>query len=284
MAEARPAEYPKLENYQPTKFMLPDSHYDEQKADRAVRFIENLRHTKGAWAGKRFWLLPWQEQIIRDVFGTVKSDETRQFRTAYVEIGKKNGKELALDTPIPTPDGFTAMGDLKVGDTVFDEKGRPCRVVAKSEIDDTEQAYRIIFRDGTEIVAGERHLWDCEYIYGKTKSVQWTTEDIYKKMLSFRKRHQNNPCERKRSLIRIPVCGSLQTPTADLPIEPYLYGYWLGNGCSKEPWITVRDADVHDVMSFIPYKLFNTYEQPGSKKLGIYSEPPEYSQKRGDHW
>ena len=96
MAEIRPKNYPKLKNYQPTRFMLPTSHYDEKKADRAVKFIENLKHTKGKWAGKRFWLLPWQEQIIRDVFGIVDDNGNRQFRTAFVEIGKKNGKsELA---------------------------------------------------------------------------------------------------------------------------------------------------------------------------------------------
>ena len=96
MAETRPKDYPKLKNYQPTKFMLPDSHYEKAKADRAVKFIENLRHTKGKWAGKRFWLLPWQEQIIRDIFGTLKPNGYRQFNTAYVEIPKKQGKsELA---------------------------------------------------------------------------------------------------------------------------------------------------------------------------------------------
>ena len=76
--------------------MLPTSHYDKAKADRAVKFIENLCHTKGKWAGKRFWLLPWQEQLIRDIFGIVKPDGYRQFRTAFVEICKKVGKsELA---------------------------------------------------------------------------------------------------------------------------------------------------------------------------------------------
>ncbi len=96
MAECRPKNYPKLKNYKPSRFMLPTCHYDAAKADRAVTFIENLRHTKGKWAGKRFWLLPWQEQIIRDVFGIVDEKGNRQFRTAYVEIGKKNGKsELA---------------------------------------------------------------------------------------------------------------------------------------------------------------------------------------------
>jgi len=81
MAERRPAGYPKLKNYKPSRFMLPTSHYDKAKADRAVKFIENLCHTKGKWAGKRFWLLPWQEQLIRDIFGIVKPDGYRQFRT-----------------------------------------------------------------------------------------------------------------------------------------------------------------------------------------------------------
>lgn len=92
MAECRPKNYPKLKDYKPSRFMLSSCHYDAAKADRAVTFIENLRHTKGKWAGKRFWLLPWQEQIIRDVFGIVDEKGNRQFRTAYVEIGKKNGK------------------------------------------------------------------------------------------------------------------------------------------------------------------------------------------------
>ena len=66
----------------------------------------------------------WQEQIIRDLFGTLKPNGYRQFNTAYIEIGKKNGKQLALDTPIPTPDGFTTMGEIQIGDEVFDEKGQ----------------------------------------------------------------------------------------------------------------------------------------------------------------
>ncbi len=86
----------KTKKYTPTKFMLPDSVYDQEKADMAVGFIECLCHTKGTWAGKSFKLLEWQEQIIRDVFGIVKPNGYRQFNTAYIEIPKKNGKsELA---------------------------------------------------------------------------------------------------------------------------------------------------------------------------------------------
>lgn len=86
----------KLRKYKPTKFRARGSVYDKAAADYAVSFIECLCHTKGTWAGKPFELIDWQEQIIRDVFGTVKGNGYRQFNTAYVEIPKKQGKsELA---------------------------------------------------------------------------------------------------------------------------------------------------------------------------------------------
>lgn len=86
----------KLKKYKPTKFKLKSSAYDKSAADYAVAFIENLCHTKGTWAGKSFELIDWQEQIIRDLFGTLKPNGYRQFNTAYIEIPKKQGKsELA---------------------------------------------------------------------------------------------------------------------------------------------------------------------------------------------
>lgn len=129
MAERRPAGYPKLKNYKPSRFMLPTSHYDKAKADRAAKFIENLCHTKGKWAGKRFWLLPWQEQLIRDIFGIVKPDGYRQFRTAFVEICKKVGKsELAAAVALyllyadnePSAEVYGAAADRQQASIVFD--------------------------------------------------------------------------------------------------------------------------------------------------------------------
>ena len=80
------------------KIILPEKKLitNPSLADRAVAFINALKHTKGEWHGKPFILLPWQETIIRDVFGTVKENGFRQYNTAYIEIPKKQGKsELA---------------------------------------------------------------------------------------------------------------------------------------------------------------------------------------------
>ena len=90
-------------------------------ADRAVAFISALKHTKGEWHGKNFELLPWQEKVVRDVFGTVKENGYRQYNTAYIEIPKKQGKSelaaaVALYLWLETENGARRyMAALRIG-------------------------------------------------------------------------------------------------------------------------------------------------------------------------
>ena len=68
--------------------------FDAESAERVRRFIEkHCTYSKGEWAGQPFVLLPWQwEEVVKPLFGTLSDDGTRQYRTCYVEIPKKNGK------------------------------------------------------------------------------------------------------------------------------------------------------------------------------------------------
>lgn len=113
----------------PTEFMAEGSYYDEEQADYVVDFIQCLCHTKGRWAGKPFILLPWQEEIIRNIFGILKADGKRQFTTAYIEIPKKNGKsELAAAVALyllfgdgeASPEVYGAAADRQQASIVFD--------------------------------------------------------------------------------------------------------------------------------------------------------------------
>lgn len=115
--------------YKPTKFKLSTSHYDKDKADYVCNFISCLSHTKGKWAGQKFSLLKWQEQIVRDIFGIVKKDGNRQFNTAYIEIPKKCGKsELAAAVALyllfgdgePSAEVYGAAADRGQASIVFD--------------------------------------------------------------------------------------------------------------------------------------------------------------------
>ena len=103
--------------------------YDEAKADRVVRIIGNLQHTKGEYAGKPFVLEPWQEEFVRKLFGTVRDDGRRQYRTAYLEVARKNGKsELAAAIALyllffdrePGAEIYSAAGDRDQAAIVFD--------------------------------------------------------------------------------------------------------------------------------------------------------------------
>ncbi|GGB87658.1 DNA helicase [Knoellia flava TL1] len=72
------------------------------------------------------------------------------------------GKALALDTPLPTPSGWTTMGDVAVGDHLLDAHGRPTRVVAATEVMEGRPCFEVEFSDGTVIVADAQHQWAIE--------------------------------------------------------------------------------------------------------------------------
>lgn len=105
-----------LKNFKPSRFKLPSSKYKVQFAHHAVDFCERLKHTTGKWHGEQLKLLNWQEQIVRDLFGIVrKYDECRQFRTAYIEVPKKNGKsELAAAIAL-----YLTIGDGERGGQIY---------------------------------------------------------------------------------------------------------------------------------------------------------------------
>ena len=105
----------KLKAYKPTKYVSKGSIYSKEAADNAVSFISCLKHTKGEWYGEPFELIDWQEQIIRDVFGTLKPNGYRQFNTAYIEIPKKQGKsELAAAVAL-----LLTCGDNEHGGEIY---------------------------------------------------------------------------------------------------------------------------------------------------------------------
>ena len=179
---------------------------------------------------------------MRDIFGVLKPNGYRQFNTAYIEIPKKQGKQLSLTTLIPTPAGYTTMGKISVGDNVFDENGNICRVVAKSSIDCSEQAYRVTFKDGEIIDAGARHEWCGQYTRGKPIDCIMTTEELF-----------NLPKDGNSLRFRIPIAKYLKLNEVSLPVSPYLMGYWLGNGNAIKPEITIKTEDISGVLKNIMY-------------------------------
>ena len=161
--------------------------------------------------------------------------------------GRGFGKALALDTPIPTPTGWAAMGDLRDGDTVFDERGQPCRVVKAHDPYTPATLHRVVFDDGSVILADGEHLWATlsrADRRAKRGPRVCTTAEI---AATLRCSNESNHA--------IPTTLPLSLPEADLPIDPYLLGLWLGDGHSAGGSITTADREVVEAFERAGYHM-----------------------------
>ncbi|MGH3159986.1 MAG: DNA translocase FtsK 4TM domain-containing protein, partial [Streptosporangiaceae bacterium] len=95
------------------------------------------------------------------------------------------GKALALDTPIPTARGWSTMGELRVGDEVFDQQGHPCTVIAATPVMHGRPCYEVEFSDSTVIVADAEHRWQTITAAGRQQRARpprgtpyWAPADV----------------------------------------------------------------------------------------------------------
>lgn len=154
----------------------------------------------------------------------------------YVDVLDYKG--LPLDTPIPTPDGFVLMKDIKVGQKVFDINGNLCKVSATSQIHNNP-CYKITLDTGEEIIADHEHKWPISF-RRNNKSFReevLTTKEIFNKIETINRRSSS-------LLPRIKVCGCINLPQQNLPIDPYVLGCWLGDGHKQSGAMTNINNDV----------------------------------------
>lgn len=217
--------------------------FDREAAEFAFEFFEGvLRLSEGQFDGKPFHLHPSQAFIIGSLFGWKRADGTRRFRRAYIEQGKGNGKALSIDTPIPVPGGWSTMGALRVGDVVFDESGKPCRVVGATPVMIGRPCFRVGFSDGCEIIADAAHEWRVASLRTGAKKgpkpndaprkggyAIRETQDIAR-TLALPASASKHPQAKWNH--RVDVAGPLALPDVALPVAPYTLGAWLGDGDS----------------------------------------------------
>jgi len=139
------------------------------------------------------------------------------------------GKALALDTPLPTPDGWTTMGAVRVGDRLLDAAGRPTTVVARSDVMPERPCYEVEFSDGSVIVADAGHRWMTrtrrERRSGRPGAVR-TTEEL---AATLRVRGSALSVGRSgRANHSVATAAPLRLPFAEVLVQPYLLGAWLG--------------------------------------------------------
>ncbi|HEY2580130.1 MAG TPA: DNA translocase FtsK [Streptosporangiaceae bacterium] len=288
------------------------------------------------------------------------------------------GKALALDTPIPTPRGWTTMGDIQVGDEVFDEQGCSSSVIAATPVMHGRPCYEVEFSDGTVIVADAGHLWQTSTAMGRQQRARpprgapyWPPADLARlaelaaKVLSepdrltgtaevvadagaqfrniiyrvikdlpkegriIRPTYRRGgrevgfwaPAYSRHLLYKVlmervsapagsghirqadaePVttkqiaaslrdwgrvnhsvllCGPLRYPERELPIAPYTFGCWLGDGSSEGPRITSADEEIIDSIRGDGYTV-TKHGAPLNYGISERSAEPDRRQSNG---
>lgn len=192
-----------------------------------------------------------------------------------------HGKALATDTPLATPSGWTTIGEIQPGEWVYDEKGRPQRVIAKGPVYH-ELAYRLTFSDGSEIIAHPNHEWLTRDVAAATSERAASRRgDAPTKLRGSDQKHKRTfPAVRTTAEIAstlrtvdgranhaIAIASPLAMPDAHLPIPPYVMGAWLGDGTSDSAQITSADPQILQEIQESGWDVRETSVTKGNARL-----------------
>lgn len=167
-------------------------------------------------------LTPKQLAGLHEVVNRYKRGEKFSVISGYAGVGKAQ----PVNTLIPTPQGWRKLGELKVGDYVYDRTGRPTKVL-KVFPQGEKQVYTLYLKDGRSTQCAGDHLWTV--INKKNQQQTLTTEELLKKGLTnsagFKYAVPNN----------LPV----EYDRINYSIDPYVIGVFLGDGCCKQRQLTL---------------------------------------------
>ena len=195
-------------------------------------------------------------------FSKSYNSATSPWKTNFDAMAKKG---LALDTPIPTPTGWTTMEQLQVGDEVFDMNGAPTKVIAVSEVKHLP-CFRVTFSNGGSVVCDDEHRWLVGYGDNARRDIRnngWQEKTV------------NEIFDLKASgeSVVVPVPEMLEIHRTELPVDPWLLGYWLGDGSSAHASISCNEDWADEVIERIkattPYTVENVSRDERSKAVQI---------------
>lgn len=189
--------------------------------------------------GKKFTFnrYPFQEQIASDLHPNMDVIKCSQV-----------GLALALDTPVPTSTGWTTMGEVQVGDHLFDEQGQPTKVTYVSPIYTDRDCYEITFCDDQKVIADGAHRWyvEAREAFNETglrnkrgrPPLGWASKGVLSTEVIAKEYTRGN-----KFLFAIPMTKAISCRSVVLPLDPYFLGLWLGDGNAASTGMTAASAD-----------------------------------------
>ena len=173
------------------------------------------------------------DKLLPEAFAAVREATARALHTEHypvqlmggialhngniAELKTGEGKEIDVNTPIPTPVGWKKAGNIQIGDVVFDRYGKPT-VITGVYPQGIKQVYELELMDKRVIRCGAEHQWGVYTDYTTDKMTTMTTEQIY---------------GQEEYKYFLPLNECVEYPEKTLPLDPYILGAFLSNGCKN---------------------------------------------------
>lgn len=164
-------------------------------------------------------------------------------------------KALSLDSRLYTDDGYTTIGDCKVGDRIFGADGELCTITRKSEVFH-KPMYNIELMDGRSIKVSEDHINSVVVKENPHNTATYTKKDLLTKELLelplYLERNRGTYIS-KENLLFIENCKALEYTSKDFPLNPYVLGLLLGDGSLKKDGSCVLHAHKDDMKEYMAW-------------------------------
>ena len=214
-----------------------------------------------------------QKDYINFLAGVNNHIDTANLSQVFLVATGGSGKLEPYSRKIPTPtrNGYTLMGELEVGDFVFARDGSQTMVTGIFEQGE-QDVYRVTFQDGRYALCGLQHLWKIIYGSARTEMVV-TTEELMK---IYKTPNNNYLYEHKKNWdnfdyrCAVPLNGIVEYPYQPVPIDPWILGCFIGNGCCTLPALSLSSGN-----EYVPNKIaemcgFTTRRQKSSYTYHFY--------------
>jgi hypothetical protein len=216
----------------------------------------------------------WREhpaKMVRELFGVEPDPWQEEMLEAYphklriaAKACKGPGKMEAMSTIVETPVGTKRWGDLYLGDYLFAEDGSYTKIVGIYK-HLQKQIYKVTFDDGSFARVGAEHLWKVQGRTERRKNLGWavlSTQEIINRGVTI----PNGKWRQKQFII--PQQGAVQYPNANLIIDPYLMGVWLGDGTKGQPKYTQEYDEIEKEIVRRGYKV--TRHESETRTTNVY--------------
>lgn len=252
-----------------------------EKKDLGFRLFENL-----------------ESDLSEDYRITIPTGADKLDDALYGGIGKGQlgiiispmgtGKAQPLTSKVLTPNGFKTMGDMHIGSEVIGYDGKPHKVIGVFP-QGIRPVYKLTFSDGSVVECDENHLWNVNTYYQRTRKTYvkgsgaknskkkfdpdytfktWTLKDMINRGI-----YKTFPDGRTTNVFKVPKNKVILFKEQEITVDPYVLGYFIGDGCASKLYITVGEQDIDNFKkntSYIPSNEINIVRVNNRKIYTVY--------------